>query len=94
MTEVFDKRIYSCIEWDMDPCCYCSESSKFPPDPNACLINKMRISIKYHGFRPFLAKCKPIIEFAGDNVVRYLIKCVEYHYPEEADKLQSLLVLL
>lgn len=84
----------TCIELGMTACCYCVESSKSKPESKECLINKMTISIDKHGLRGFLVKCKPIIDYAQDDVVRYIIKCVELYYPSEQKKLQSLLTLL
>jgi hypothetical protein len=81
----------NCIQLGMIACCYCCIDGASSQE---CLINKMVLAINHHGIKDFFIKCKPIIDFAHDDVLRYVIKCVELYYPEHKDKLHSLLILL
>lgn len=81
----------SCRQLGMKACCYCSlDDSKY----DKCLINKMQVAVEHYGLRQFFIRIKPIIEFAQDDVMVYLIKCIELYYPSDKEKLQSLLTLL
>jgi len=54
----------------------------------------MQVAVEHYGLRQFFIRIKPIIEFAQDDVMVYLIKCIELYYPSDKEKLQSLLTLL